>query len=230
MTTGQQVLGIIPARGASKGVPRKNIRIVGGKPLIAWTIEKAKQSRYIDRLIVSSEDAEVIRIAQQWGCEAPFVRPKELAADDTPGIAPVLDALDRIAGYEWVVLLQPTSPLRTAGDIDACIETCSRMKVPACVSVTEPTQSPYLMFTLDARGRLAPLLSWERTSTRRQELPKAYALNGAIYVARADWLRKTGTFVTPETVAFIMPAERSLDIDSEFDFRILETLLGDQKA
>ena len=230
MIAGQQVLGIIPARGASKGVPRKNIRIVGGKPLIAWTIDAARQSKYLDRVVVSTDDTEIAEAARGFGADVPFLRPAELARDDTPGVAPVLHVIEKLPDYPWVTVLQPTSPLRNADDIDACIETCSRMKAPACVSVTEPMQSPYLMFTLDAGGRLAPLLGWERTSMRRQELPKAYALNGAIYVARADWLRKTRNLVTEETVAFVMPAERSLDIDSEMDFRILETLLGDQKA
>ena len=230
MINGESVLAVIPARGGSKGVPRKNTRRVHGRPLIGWTISAARESKYLDRVVVSTDDAEIAEMARGLGAEVPFLRPVELARDDTPGVAPVLHAVDALPGFAWVALLQPTSPLRTAGDIDACIETCSRMKAPACVSVSTPAQSPYLMFTLDAGGRLAPLLGWKSMPTRRQELPKAYALNGAIYVARADWLRKTRTFVAAETAAFVMPAERSLDIDSEFDFRILEALLGDQKA
>ncbi|MEH2097772.1 acylneuraminate cytidylyltransferase family protein, partial [Nostoc sp.] len=121
MIHGKKVLAIIPARGGSKAVPRKNIREIGGKPLIAWTIEEAKKSQYIDRLILSSEDDEIISIAQKWGCEIAFKRPVELAQDDTPGIAPVLHALNQLPIYDYVVLLQPTSPLRQVIDIDGCI-------------------------------------------------------------------------------------------------------------
>ena len=113
---------IIPARGGSKGVPRKNIRELAGKPLIAWTIEAAKKSKYIDRLILSSEDPEIIEVAKAFDCEVPFVRPFELAQDDTPGIEVVLDAVKRCPGYTHVLLLQPTSPFRTHKHIDAFIE------------------------------------------------------------------------------------------------------------
>lgn len=230
MITGQQVLGIIPARGGSKGVPRKNIQIVGGKPLIAWTIEQAQKSRYIDRLIASSEDPEIIRVAQQWGCEAPFVRAKGLAADDTPGIAPVLDALERIAGYDWVVLLQPTSPLRVASDIDGCLELCAARKANACVSVSAASQHPCWVYALKADDRLDPFVRTAEPATRRQNLPAAYALNGAVYAARCDWLRRTKEFVNEETLGFVMPPERSLDIDTPLDIEIAELLLGKTHA
>jgi CMP-N,N'-diacetyllegionaminic acid synthase len=120
----RKVLGLIPARGGSKGVARKNIREVRGKPLIAWTIEEARRSIYLDRLVLSSEDTEIMEIARSFGCEVPFRRPEELAADDTPGIDPVLHALRELPGFDYVALLQPTSPLRTAEDIDGCIERC----------------------------------------------------------------------------------------------------------
>nr|HPK54819.1 acylneuraminate cytidylyltransferase family protein [Smithellaceae bacterium] len=117
MIQGKTVLAIIPARGGSKGIPRKNITNLAGKPLIAWTIEEAKKSKYIDRLILSSEDNEIIQVAKEWGCEVPFIRPRELAEDDTLGIEPVLHALNTIKKkYDYVVLLQPTSPLRSVDD------------------------------------------------------------------------------------------------------------------
>lgn len=230
MIAGQKVLGVIPARGGSKGVPRKNIRIVGGKPLIAWTIEQAQKSRYIDRLIVSSEDPEIIRVAQQWGCEAPFVRPKELAADNTPGIAPVFDALDRVAGYEWVVLLQPTSPLRAVSDIDGCLELCAARKANSCVSVSATNHHPYLVYALNPDGYLKPYVKTLEPVARRQELPAAYVLNGAVYAALCSWLRNMKEFVNDETVGFVMPSERSLDIDTPLDIEIAELLLGKTHA
>ncbi len=229
MIAGRKVLGVIPARGGSKGVPRKNIRIVGGKPLIAWTIEQAQKSRFIDRLILSSEDPEIIRVAQQWGCDAPFVRPKELAEDDTPGIEPVFDALDRVSGYEWVVLLQPTSPLRTASDIDGCLELCAARKADACVSVSATNHHPYWVYALQADGRLEPYVK-TLVPAVRQDLPAAYVLNGAVYAARCSWLRSTKEFVNNETVGFVMPPERSLDIDTPLDIKIAELLLGNTHA
>ena len=134
MIDGRSVLAIIPARGGSKGVPRKNIRPLGGKPLIAWTIEAAHRSAWIDRLILSSEDQEIIDTACAWGCDVPFVRPAELARDCTPGIDPVLHALKQLPSFDLVVLLQPTSPLRSAADIDRCIERCQRGGAPAAVT------------------------------------------------------------------------------------------------
>lgn len=221
MIDGKTVLAIIPARGGSKGVPRKNIREVAGKPLIAWTIEEAKKSKYIDRLILSSDDAEIIAVAKAWGCEVPFVRPAELAQDETPGIDPVLHALDMQPGYDWVVLLQTTSPLRSVADIDGCIETCAANRAHACVTVAEAEQSPYWMYTLGSGGAMQPLIAKGKDFARRQDLPAVYALNGAVYVAQCDWLRQHKTFVSGETLGYVMPRERSLDIDTELDLQIL---------
>lgn len=126
------------------------------------------------------------------------------------------------------MLLQPTSPLRTAGDIDAAIERCARLGAPSCVSVCLASESPYWMYTLGADSRLAPLLA-DAMPTRRQDLPPAYCLNGAVYVARADWLARERKFITKDTVAYEMPAERSLDMDTESDFLQLQFLLGDTR-
>lgn len=224
MIRARKVLAVIPARGGSKGVPRKNIRQVGGKPLIAWTIAAAKSAVHVDRVILSSDDREIIKVAQRWGCDVPYVRDAGLAGDLTPTIDVVLDALDRCPGYDWVVLLQPTSPLRTADDIDQAIEMCLRSDAPACVSVCTVEQSPYWMFTLGQGGRLRSLLPGG-LATRRQDLSPVFALNGAVYVARADWLRHEKKFITDDTVAYLMPADRSIDIDTESDFLQLKLLM-----
>lgn len=226
MVNDKKVLAVIPARGGSKGVPRKNIRELGGKPLICWSIEAARGSRYIDRLIVSSDDPEIIETAVGAGCEAPFVRPSELSQDDTPGIEPVLHALQALPGYDLVVLLQPTSPFRSAEDIDRCLEICLESGAPACVSVTAPDKSPYWMYTLDAHSKITPLLSPPEGFHRRQDLPPVYALNGAVYVARTQWLLESGGFVSAETRAYPMSKERSADIDSEEDLAWCEFRLG----
>jgi len=219
-----RVLAVIPARGGSKGVPGKNIRAAGGKPLIAWTIEAAGGSSRIDRAVVSSDDAHIIREARKLGADVPFVREAQLADDKAPMLDVVLDALARCPGYEWVVLLQPTSPLRTAADIDGAIDRCVAMKAPSCVTVCEARESPYWMYKIAADARLEPLMGVEAPE-QRQKLPSVYLLNGAVYVARAEWLRREKNFVTVETVAYPMPASRSLDIDTETDFRLLQTLL-----
>lgn len=226
MISGKKVLGIIPARGGSKGISKKNINIVGGKPLISWTIEAAKQSSYIDRLILSSDDQEIIHIAQQWGCEVPFVRPTELALDTTPGIEPVLHALNECPGYDYVVLLQPTSPLRTTGDIDECIEMCALKGHPICVSVCESDHTPYWMYHLKRDNKISPFIFTEQIVQTRQEAPPLYVLNGAVYVAECDVLHQTRSFITPFTSGYVMPEERSLDIDKPYQMMIADSILS----
>jgi N-acylneuraminate cytidylyltransferase len=226
----KRVIGIIPARGGSKGVPRKNIRQLGGKPLIAWTIKAAQKSKYLDRLILSSDDKEIIEIALSFGCEAPFVRPAELAEDCTPGIAPVLHALETVQeSYDYMVMLQPTSPFRTAADIDSALEKCVTKRSPSCVTVNKVDKSPHWMYLLDENDQMLPLLKQEMLYSRRQDLPPVYALNGAVYIAAVEWLIQNQTFVSKETVAHIMPEGRSVDIDSELDFEMCEYLLSKGK-
>jgi N-acylneuraminate cytidylyltransferase len=223
---GNKVLAIIPARGGSKGVPRKNIRLLAGKPLIAWTIEEAKKSKYIDRLILSSEDDEIMQVAGDYGCEVPFKRPIELAQDDTPGVEPIIHALHTLKGrYDYVVMLQPTSPLRTAADIDECMEKCAASDAPACVSVSEVEQSPYWMYRLDKKMRMLPLINSGTLISRRQDLPPVYILNGAVYVARSEYLLTQKSFITDETVGYEMPLKKSLDIDNEYDLKLAELIL-----
>ncbi|MDM7322334.1 MAG: acylneuraminate cytidylyltransferase family protein [Gammaproteobacteria bacterium] len=224
-----EVLALIPARGGSKGLPGKNIRPLGGKPLIKWSIEAAQTSRLVSQVVVSSDDPAILEVARAAGAETPFIRPQELAQDDTPSIDVVFHALDHLPMVEWLVLLQPTSPLRTAEDIDQAITRCLEAGAPACVSVTEPSALPWWMFTVNTSGRLAPFLEDGQRPQRRQEAPTLYALNGAIYLARVDWLRQTRSFLTEETVAHVMPAERSVDIDTALDFRMAECLLMIQR-
>lgn len=220
-----KILAVIPARGGSKGIPRKNIREIGGKPLLAWTIEEAKKSKYIQRVILSSEDDEIISIAKEYGCDVPFVRPKELSTDDAASVDSILHAINECKGYDYVVLLQPTSPLRTVEDIDGCIELVLKEKADFGVTVTEPENSPYWMYTL-VNGNLKSLIQQDNMATRRQDLPKAYALNGAVYVANVKALCEQKTFLTETTKAYIMPHNRSFDIDTEIDFKICEHLLS----
>ncbi|MCA1012701.1 cytidylyltransferase domain-containing protein [Halobacillus halophilus] len=228
MIKGKKVLGVIPARGGSKGVIRKNIRKISGKPLIAWTIEEAQKSIFIDRLIVSSEDWGIIHVATEWGAEVPFVRPRELALDETPGIAPVLHALEEIEGYDYIVLLQPTSPLRKAEDIDQCLMTCINNQANACITVVETSKHPDWMYYQNQDYSLTPVLPGDR-SVRRQDQRPAYAVNGAVYAAKVEWLKKTKDFYKEgETISYVMSQERSYDIDTYLDFTICEFLLSER--
>jgi N-acylneuraminate cytidylyltransferase len=221
MINKKTVLAVIPARGGSKGIPRKNIRMLAGKPLIAWTIEEAKKSKYIDRLILSSEDDEIIKVAKEWGCEVPFVRPAALANDDTPGIEPVLHAINALTEkYDYIMLLQPTSPLRTVDDIDNSLNYMVKHSASVCVSISEVNENPYWMFTLDKQRQLRLLINQANISTRRQDLPRTFMPNGALYIAVTDYLKKEKTFYSDLTIGYIMPKERSHDIDTEIDFMI----------
>lgn len=227
MIEGKSVLAIIPARGGSKGVPRKNIRDLCGKPLIAWTIEEAKKSKYIDRLILSSEDQEIIDVAKQWGCEVPFVRPQELAQDDTPGIEPVIHAMDALSNkYNYIILLQVTSPLRQVEDIDGGIELCIQSNAKSCVSMTEAEQSPYWMYNISGNHSISSVMLDDKVYKRRQDLPKVYVLNGALYIAECKWLKENRDFCTDQTIGYVMPKERSTDIDNEIDLEFTGFLLN----
>lgn len=227
MYKNKRVLAIIPARGGSKGVLRKNIRLVAGRPLIAWTIEEAKKSKYIDRVILSSDDDEIIKVARRWVCEAPFVRPGKLAEDNAPVVESVLHALDALnEEFDYLVLLQPTSPLRLAEDIDSCIEKCILEDAPACVAVTAPCKNPYWMYHVDGKGRLRPIIKQKDIFLLRQQVKNVYALNGAVYVAETGWFKKNKKFICRDTVAYQMPENRSIDIDTELDLRVCDMLLS----
>ena len=225
MIRGKTVLGLIPARGGSKGLPRKNLRPAGGKPLIAWTIEAAKRSSCIDRLIVSSDDEEIRGVASSLGCEAPFVRPAELGIDEASSMDVVMHALSQMPRHDYVVLLQPTSPLREARDIDGCMERCEAEGAPACVSIVRTKAHPQWIYFLTDAGRLKPAVEDTERAHRRQELSPAFTPNGAVYVARCDWLRTHRSFLTEETLGYEMPAERSVDVDTGLDLFVASAIL-----
>jgi len=227
------LLGVISARGGSKSIPRKNIVDLAGKPLIAWTIEAALSSGVVDRLIVSTEDAEIAETARRYEAEVPFLRPAKLARDDTPGIEPVLHAvrwLEEHEGYRpaWVMLLQPTSPFRSADDIRAAVGMMCERGADAVVSVCEVEHHPYWVKRLCEGGRLATLVSLEGAYPSRQDLPSAVALNGAIYLIRRDVLLAQQTFYTERTYGYVMPRERSLDIDTPWDLYLAQLIARDR--
>lgn len=227
----KKILAVIPARGGSKGVPRKNIKTLGGKPLLLWTLQEARKSKFIDRCIVSTEDREISEVAKLNGGEVPFLRPQELAMDDTATIDVILDVLEKIPGYDYIVLLQPTSPLRTVDDIDGAIVHCIDNNAVSCVSVVETEHSPYWMYVIFNGHKMKPLLdNTEYESYQRQKLPSIYRLNGAVYVNSCAVLIKEQKFVGRDTIAYIMSQENSCDIDTLTDFMIAESLIKNRKC
>jgi N-acylneuraminate cytidylyltransferase len=227
---GRCVLGLIPARGGSKGVPGKNILPIRGRPLIQWTIEAARAARCVDRLVLSSDDPAIMAVAVGLGCEAPFTRPAQLATDEASSIDVVIDAIERLPGYDIVVLLQPTSPLRNAQDIDGVVELLLASGAPACVSVRPAEDHPFWTFRLDEQGALSRFVAaTAELPRRRQDLPPAWCLNGAVYAAHIQWLLRERSFLVPQTVGYRMPAERSLDIDTWADVEQLQSIAGSEQ-
>lgn len=224
MNCATKILAVVPARGGSKGIPRKNVKLLAGKPLIAWTIEAAIASPMLARVIVSTDDEQIASVAREYGADVPFLRPAELARDDTPGIDPVLHALERLPSYDAVILLQPTSPLRTTADIEGCIRFARNLGAPAAVSISESPKHPHWMYHVGPEERLQPLIDAPLPG-RRQDLSPIYAMNGAIYFADTEWLRRQRTFVTRETAGYVLPVERAIDLDTLFDWRVAELLL-----
>lgn len=224
-----KILGLIPARGGSKGLPRKNVLPVAGKPLIAWTIDAAKQSRHLDRLVLSSDDEEIMATARRFGCDVPFRRPNSLADDAATTIDVAKHALQALPGYDILVVLQPTSPLRSSNDIDAAVERLITTQADSCVTVNEPDKSPYWSYSVSNNGLIEPLIDAQLALKRRQELPPAYVINGAVYAAKTAWLMRQNGFVGSNTVASVMPAGRSLDVDTLQDLRVSEILLSERQ-
>jgi CMP-N,N'-diacetyllegionaminic acid synthase len=229
--TPPRVLGLVVARGGSKGLPRKNVLPLGGRPLIAWTVDAARGARALTRSIVSSEDAEILARAREAGGEAPFVRPAAFATDTASSLDVALHAVDWLAEHErWqtdvLVLLPATAPLRRAHHIDAAVATLlADAAVEAVVAVTEADYPPYWMLT-EKHGRLTWLFPEGGRVDRRQDLPTAFRPNGSIYAVRATALREQRTFYPRATAPYVMLREESVNIDAPMDFTLAELLLA----
>ena len=222
-----KIIAIIPARGGSKGIPRKNIKLLAGKPLIAHSIENALKSKYIDIVIVSTEDEEIAEISRRYGAEV-LERPEELAKDETTTIDVIFHVLEVLGANNFtpktIVLLQPTSPLRKAEDIDNAIMLFLDSDCESVVSVCEVEHPPYWSFRIEERY-LKSLFDKRYLRMRRQDLEKAYIPNGAIYVSTPQTLYKYKGFYCNYIIPYIMPIERSVDIDNEIDFMLAELLM-----
>tara|TARA_B100001093_G_scaffold404246_1_gene392360 strand:+ start:7569 stop:8213 length:645 start_codon:yes stop_codon:yes gene_type:complete len=209
-------------------LPGKNIRSLSGKPLIAWTIEAALASRYISKVIVSTDCKKIANISELYGAEVPFLRPRELAKDDTLRNEVIKHALSQIQGYDYIILLQPTSPLRSEKEIDDAFERFSSANYDSCVSVQEQHPTPEWIFRLNEESILTPV-SETLFSTNRQNLPKYYSLNGAIYIIKKNTFidsNEKDPFLGKNTMPYVMPKELSFDIDDYIDFMIVENLIS----
>jgi len=224
----QKIVAIIPARGGSKGIPRKNIRLLAGKPLIAYSIEAALNSKYINRIIISTEDKEIADISRKYGAEV-IERPEGLAKDNSQTIDVVKHVLENLKKNESytpdiIALLQPTSPLRTKEDIDNGIELFVNNKCGSVISVCEAIHPVYWTFIIEKY--LKPIFSWKCfLNKRRQDLPKTYILNGAVYITSFDNLYKYNSFFNRKIIPYIMQFKNSIDIDEKVDFEFVEFLL-----
>jgi len=226
-----KVLGVIPARGGSKGIPRKNLVPLLGQPLIVYTLRCAQSSRRLARTVLSSDDPEIIEVARAAGADVPFVRPAVFSGDASTSADVVRHALDALAeageDYDAVVLLEPTAPLRTAADIDAALDRLEASGADAVISVCRvDAPHPIKMQRIEA-DRLVPFLPelW-RDGLTRQQLPPVYALNGAVYATRTSVFRATGSLWGRNAAPLVMPPERSVNIDSPLDLGLAELLLG----
>jgi CMP-N,N'-diacetyllegionaminic acid synthase len=229
MNASPTVVAVITARGGSKGIVGKNIKPVAGQPLIAWTIAAAERARRLSRVIVSTDDPEIARVAAEHGAEIPFVRPEALAQDGSSHLSVLLHALDWLKANggepEYLCLLQPTSPLRTAEDIDAAIELAVTRRADAVIGVTPITQHPYLARRLGPDGTLVDFVKSDLAYPRRQDFPPACIINGAIYINRSASLRRDQTLLPAGALGYMMPEERSVDVDTELDLILVEHLL-----
>ncbi len=226
-----RVLGLIPARGGSKGVRRKNIKPLAGKPLLAYTTEAALAAKRLTRIILSTEDKEIADVGQSCGIEVPFLRPTELAQDHTPTLPVVQHALhwleERDERFDAICLLQPTSPLRRAVDIDACIELLERSDADAVVSVLPvPTEyNPHWVYFRDEDGRLHLSMGEGAPISRRQDLPPAFHREGSIYVSRRDLVMEHNCLYGKHLISYQVEPRRSVNIDTEEDWARAESLL-----
>lgn len=227
----RQVLALIPARGSSKGVPRKNIRLLAGKPLIAYSIEVARSSRLITRVIVSTDNDEIAAVAHQYGAEVPFMRPVELAQDDSPEWLVWQHALRFIEAEQGLpdvfVCVSPTSPLRTVEDVDVCIRELLTSDADLVLAVKPADRNPYFnLVVLDEAGYAQLVIPSARTIFRRQSAPKVYDMTTVAYAARPEFILRANAVFEGKVKAVVVPVERALDIDTELDFRLAEFLMG----
>lgn len=231
MINDRKVLAVIPARSGSKGLLGKNIRPIAGKPLLAWSIESAKKSSLIDQIIVSTDSHEYKDIAESYGAKVPFIRPQSLSTDIASSVDVILHALDYANAHEnqfsIVVMLEPTSPLRLVDDIDRAISIVASNKAKSAVGICHAESChPSFLFKSLSNGLITPYTGLQPNNLRRQDISPVYFLEGSVYASDVPTLYKHRAFYHDETAGVEIPYERSFEIDTETDFKIVELFLS----
>ena len=227
-----RVFGLIPARAGSKGVPGKNIKLLGSKPLFQYTAEAALKSRYLTKTILSTDDDEIAEVGRRCGLEVPFKRPVELAQDDTPMVAVVQHAIDWLESkhefFDSICLLQPTNPLRGAEEIDACIELLETSDADAVVTILSvpPEHNPHWVYTRDEDGVLRLITGEQSPISRRQDLPPAFHREGSVYVTRRNVIMEQNSLYGKRLIGYPLNAVKSVNIDTPEDWARAERLLA----
>jgi N-acylneuraminate cytidylyltransferase/CMP-N,N'-diacetyllegionaminic acid synthase len=231
MYRGKKFLAIIPARGGSKGIPHKNIMDLCGKPLISYSIEEAKKSKYIDYVLVSTDDEEIKEVSMNYGANVPFLRPDKFSDDKAKSIDVVIHAIEFLKNdgniFDYVVLLQPTSPLRTYEDIDSAIELILEKNESSLVSVCEVDENPILMRIIE-NDTLKSILEFNGGNLRRQDLPTYYIFSGALYINTVEMILCENTFINEKSIPFIMERSKSIDIDNILDAKLAKYILEEK--
>lgn len=229
----ESTLAVIPARGGSKRVPRKNVREIGGQPLISYTIQQAENAEEIDRAIISTDDEEIAQIAREHGGEVPFLRPADLATDTASLSGTIKHAIEWMSREEHehtrVCSLQVTSPLRSARDIDKAIRKLERTEAESCISISKYVTAPQWAVSGDKNGYLQEYFDfgtlWGDEHTRSQDIPELFHPNGAIFVATIEAWKQNESFYSSRTVGYEMPPERSFDIDEPWELELVRELI-----
>jgi CMP-N-acetylneuraminic acid synthetase len=227
-----RVLGIVPARGGSKGIPRKNLCRLGGKPLLQYTAEAALKARRLSKVILTTEDAEIAEVGRSCGLEVPFLRPAELARDDTPTLSVVQHVMQEIeqAGeyYDAICLLQPTTPFRRAEQIDECIELLQHENADAVITVLQVPMkyNPQWVYWKDRNGHLILCTGSKEPITRRQDLPPAYHRDGSVYVTRRDVIMRHNSLYGERLCGYLLSPDDSVNIDGPVDLQHAQELIA----
>ena len=226
-----KILGVIPARGGSKSVPHKNLAPLNGKPMMVYTIEAAQNSQLMTHFVVSSEDEKIIQVARQYGAPAPFIRPAEFATDEAPSLPVVQHAVREMESrldivFDYVVMLQATSPLRTGADIDTALEKLIRTGADSVVSVVRIAHHhPARMRFIEDDLLVQLPMGEQKELQRRQDLPPVYIRNGAIFATRREVVMEKNSFLGKVSRPYLMPESRSSNVDTKFDFLVVEVMM-----
>ena len=225
MINNKKIIAIIPARAGSKGIKKKNLYSIAGSPLIYWTISEIKKINFIDKVVITSDDYDIINYCKSLNCDVPFRRSDELSTDEAKTSDVILDVLKRLPGYDYFILLQPTSPLRTASDIMKAFDKMISSNSKTCISVYKTSLKANWLLKLNNHNNLKPMLDEKYFDTRRQEMDDTYLPNGAIYISETKNFIKNKNFFSSKTTAFVMPEEMSIDIDNINQMKKCEKIL-----